>query len=130
MTLPLSRALDAAVQPDASATLTKATLRVSDRLGLSQFELAQTLGLSAASVSRLMSGSKRLAPESKEGELALYLVRVFRSLDALVGGSVEKAEAWFSAQNRTLAGVPRELVKTIGGLVHVAEYLDAMRGKL
>ena len=43
------------------------------------------LGVSEASVSRLVTGARTIDPESKEGELALILVRVYRSLDALVG---------------------------------------------
>ena len=34
---------------------------------------------------RILRGEKTIAPTSKEGELALLLVRVYRSLDALVG---------------------------------------------
>ena len=115
--------------PDENVVVTKATRRAAGALGLSQKELARVLGVSEATVSRLGSG-KLLDARRKEGELALLLVRVFRSLDALVGSSEEKARAWFSAENVHLGGVPRERVQTTVGLVEVAQYLDAMRGKL
>jgi transcriptional regulator with XRE-family HTH domain len=121
----------AAVQttPEPNVVVTKATLRAAAALGLSQKELARVIGVSEATVSRLASG-KLLDEKSKEGELALLLVRVYRSLDALVGSNDDKARAWFGAKNRHLGGVPRERVQTALGLVEVAQYLDAMRGKL
>lgn len=112
----------------AAAVVTKAVRRVAEKLDVSQKELARILGVSEATVSRLASG-KTLDLDRKEGELALLFVRVFRSLDALVGDEA-KARAWFHAHNDHLGGVPAERVRTVEGLVHVAEYLDAMRGKL
>lgn len=115
--------------PDPADVVTKALLRASARLALPQAELARVLGVSAASVSRL-GRSRAVDPDSKEGELALLLLRIFRSLDALVGGDERALRAWFHAGNHHLGGVPAELVRKAMGLVHVAEYLDAMRGHL
>jgi hypothetical protein len=120
-------ALETTGQP-ANAVVTKAVRRVADALGVSQRELSRILGVSEATVSRFASG-KLLDADRKEGELALLFVRVFRSLDALVG-SEAKSRAWFHADNHHLGGVPAERVRTVEGLVHVAEYLDAMRGQL
>ena len=78
-------------EPAPDAVLTKALLRAADLLGLSSRVLARILGVSEASVSRLASGARTIDPASKEGELALLLVRVYRSLDALVGRVVRKA---------------------------------------
>jgi hypothetical protein len=116
-------------QPSADAVVTKAVLRVAAVLDVSQKELARILGLSEATVSRLMAGKLFLDPARKEGELALLLVRLFRSLDALVGDEA-KGRAWFHAKNSHLGGVPAERVRTVEGLVHVTEYLDAMRGQM
>jgi uncharacterized protein (DUF2384 family) len=97
---------------------------------MTQKELGRTIGVSAASVSRLAAGKGPLDPKDKSGELALLLVRIFRSLDALVGGDEAKARAWFQAPNDHVAGTPAERVLSAEGLVHVAQYLDALRGKL
>jgi hypothetical protein len=55
-------------------------------------------------------------------------------LDAVVGGDEEKARAWFHAKNMHLGPgrviSPSERARTIEGLVDVAQYLDAVRGKL
>jgi len=97
---------------------------------MTQKELGRTIGVSPASISRLASGKGPLDPKDKSGELALLLVRIFRSLDALVGGDEAKARAWFQAQNDHVSGIPAERVLSAEGLVHVAQYLDAVRGKL
>jgi transcriptional regulator with XRE-family HTH domain len=108
--------------------LTRAVLRAAERLGLNQRELAAVLGLSPSTLSRLPR--RPLDPATKEGELAILFVRLYRSLDALLGGDAEKARRWLHADNRHLGAVPADLVRTITGLVHVIEYLDALRGKV
>jgi hypothetical protein len=57
----------------------------------------------------------------------LLLVRVFRSLDALVGGNDDKRLAWMNSYNKALHGTPAELIKTAEGLVRTLAYLDGMR---
>lgn len=115
-------------RPEPAAVLTKAVMRAADHLGLAQRDLGRILGVSQASISRLPR--RRLDPLSKEGEIALLLLRLYRSLDSLVGGDAAKARGWFRSRNAHVGGVPAQLVLTIPGLVHVVEYLDAMRGKL
>lgn len=121
------RAAAAAARPDARAVLTKALLRAGGLLGLSSGALARVLGVSEASVSRLVSGVRSIEPASKEGELALLLVRVYRSLDTLVGNDATQRKAWLESPNRALNGRPRELIERADGLVAVLAYLDAMR---
>jgi len=115
--------------PAADAVLTKALLRAAERLGLRNRDLALILGASESSISRL-GRQRRIHPESKEGELALLFLRLYRSLDALAGGSAETARSWLTAPNDHLGGVPAELIRWAEGLVDVVQYLDAMRGKL
>lgn len=115
---------------DAAGVLTRAVLRAADLLDVPQKHLAKILGVSEASLSRISKGLRLVQPDSKEGELAVLFLRIFRSLDAVVGGSQEKSRAWFHAENLHLRGVPARLVETVPGLVHVSEYLDAMRGNL
>lgn len=118
-----------AARPEPGPVLTKAVLSAAERLGLRNRQLAMVLGSSEASISRLASG-RGLDPDSKEGELALLFLRVYRSLDALVGGDDDKARAWLSAHNDHLRGAPAERLRTVEGLVDVVQYLDAMRGRL
>lgn len=115
--------------PEPASVLTKAVLSAARRLGMRNRQLAQVLGASEASVSRLR-GHRVIEPGSKEGELALLFLRMYRSLDALVGGNDAKAEAWLRAENTHLKGVPGDRIRTVEGLVDVVQYLDAMRGRL
>jgi len=112
------------------AVLAKGLVRVAQALALSQAEIAGIVGSSPATISRTFAGGRELAPDSAEGRHALLLVRVFRSLDTLVGGDREKARSWLRADNRHLGAAPIRLLTATQGLVHVAEYLDAMRGTL
>jgi uncharacterized protein (DUF2384 family) len=118
----------AAERPDSGRILSMAFSRAAAALALPQKDQARILGVSTASISRLTRGEREIDAGSKEGELAILFVRLFRSLDALVGGDPEKARAWLHAENHHLGGVPAELLATIQGLLHVVEYLDAMRG--
>lgn len=115
--------------PNPAAVVAKAALSAAARLGLSHRQLAAVIGTSEASVSRLQRG-RGIDPASKEGELALLLVRLFRSLDALVGGDEQQARAWMAAMNTHLGGVPAQRITTVEGFVDVVQYLDAMRGRL
>jgi transcriptional regulator with XRE-family HTH domain len=112
---------------DPGAVLAKATVRAATLLGLSGVALARVLGLSEPTVSRLLRGDRALAPGSKEGELAALLVRVYRSLDAVVGNDDGKRSVWLSSHNHALGGTPRDLIQSAQGLVATLNYLDAMR---
>ena len=112
----------------AAGVLTRATVRAARSLGLNQKTMAATLGVSEATVSRLARG-RQVDPRSKEGELAVLLVRLFRSLDSLVGGDAGQARAWMHARNVHLGGTPSEMIRSVHGLIRVTEYLDALRGK-
>lgn len=59
----------------------------------------------------------------------MLLVRLFRSLDSITGGSKEAAKTWLNSENSAFAGrKPAELIETAEGLVRVVAYLDASRG--
>lgn len=114
--------------PTAPVVLSKALDRAADTLGFTDREIAGVLGVSPSSVSRLFHGTRAIDPQSKEGELALLFLRVFRSLDGLLGGDRDQSRRWLRAHNHHLAGVPADLLQTAQGLVRVADYLDALRG--
>lgn len=116
--------------PEQARVLTKAVLNVAKFYALTGKDMSDIIGISEASMSRLGHGKKWISPDSKEGEMAILLIRVYRSLNALLGNHHTKARLWLQSYNHYLQQKPIELLKTISGLVAVLNYLDAMRGKL
>lgn len=112
---------------DREVVLTKAVLRAAKALGLKNAELAAILGLSPAGITRMRQGKLWLKEESKEYELAVLLVRLYRSLYALLGGDENVMRAWLRAENAALGGVPAERVRRVTGLVDAVAYLDSRR---
>ena len=110
------------------AVLTKAIVRAAKGLEMSQGDLAETIGVSPATASRLFSNRRGVDPNGKEAELVILLLRMYRSLNSLFE-SEEASKKWFHSYNYHLSAEPAELVKKVDGLVHVIQYLDAMRGK-
>ncbi|MEE9100038.1 MULTISPECIES: antitoxin Xre/MbcA/ParS toxin-binding domain-containing protein [Pseudomonas] len=114
--------------PAADAVLAKAVLTAREHLAMTQQELAAIVGVERSAVSRWKQGGLRV--DSKTGELALLLVRVYRALFALFGGNLEDMRHFLRTENRHLNGVPLQLMEQVQGLVAVVEYLDAIRGKV
>lgn len=114
-------------RPAPETVLSKAVIRASERLGIKGVDLAKILGLSPPTVSRLNKGLYELNSASKEWEFALLFVRVYRSLDSIVGND-EAARRWLRSENTGLNGVPLNLIHNTEGLVRVSHYLDASRG--
>jgi transcriptional regulator with XRE-family HTH domain len=116
--------------PDAAAVLSRATVRAARFLGLPQADLANVIGVSAATLSRLANGQRQLEPGSKPWQLAALFVRLFRSLDAIVGSDDAAAQAWLRSENHALGGVPLDLIRDPAGLVRTVDYLDAARARI
>lgn len=113
--------------PEQGAVLTKAVLRASERMEVSAKVLSTVLGLSEASISRMRHGDYTLEPTTKPFELAVLFLRLFRSLDAIVGGDQKVARAWLRNTNTLLGASPIEKIQTIVGLLDVIAYLDTRR---
>lgn len=116
-----------AARPDPAGVLTRAVARAAERLAISRALLAKILGVSPPTITRLYSGAYTLDERRKEWEFALLFVRVFRSLDSLVGDE-STARQWLQSENRGLQGRPLDLITHTEGLVRVVHYLDASRG--
>lgn len=111
-----------------TAVLTKATLRVAERLNLDDASLARIIGASVVEVVGCRRGDRAIAPLSPEGGQAVLLIRVFRALDALVGGNATQCLTWMTSDNTALGGVPAQLIQQPGGLVTALAYLEDHTG--
>lgn len=110
--------------PDPAQVLGKAALRAIKSLGLTQQDLAETIGRHRSKL------AKGIDPNSKQGELAMMVIRCYRSLYALLDGNTDHIAHWMKTQNRGTGGVPATQIKQINGLYRVQTYLDAMRAKV
>ena len=117
-------------KPEPRRVLTGAVLRASALLDITQAGLAQILGLSPSTVSRMANGTYTLDSQKKEWELGALFVRLFRSLDALIGSNDSAARTWLNGHNLGLVGRPIDLIRGTEGLVRVVQYLDAARGRI
>ena len=121
-----ANALEPFMEIEAAAVLSKAVARAAERLDVSKTLLAKVLGVSAPTVTRLYNGSYQLDPKRKEWDFALLFVRLFRSLDSIVGDEVT-ARRWLGGDNLALNAKPVELIRQTEGLVRVVQYLVASR---
>jgi hypothetical protein len=118
--LPKSTASD-------SELVAKAAIRAAEHLAISNRLLARIIGLSEPTVSRMKRGEYALAEGQKAFELAILFIRLYRSLDAVVGGDNAVAREWLRNENTALKGPPIDLIETVAGLGNVIQYLDARR---
>jgi uncharacterized protein (DUF2384 family) len=110
--------------------LTKAILNLANFYNFTGKDLSDIIGISESTTTRLNQCKKFISPDTKEGEMALLLLRVYRGLNSLIGNNHEKAKIWLNSFNNYFKKKPIEQLKTVSGLVDVVNYLDAMRGKL
>ena len=110
--------------------LTTAIARIAEFWGLTNAKLGSVLGLSPATVSRLRAGKAELDPASKSFEAGQYLLRLFRSLDALLGSDDMAARAWLATPNLDLEACPIDLIDSFKGLMTVCDYVDAHRARV
>ncbi len=115
---------------DKKRVLTKAIVRLCDALQLSRAELSATIGLSEATLSRInRQANYFIDPQSKEGQLSLLLIRLYRGLSALFGSNDEQCSLWLRSNNHYLQGKPILLIQSVEGLILAIQYIDAIRGK-
>lgn len=109
---------------DEEIALSKAIVRIADRLEISQRVLALVLGVSEPAVSRMRDGSFILGRgRGKAFELARLLLQVYDGLHLTLHGDEEAAKAWLLAENSELGARPIDLIQSARGLVDVVGYL-------
>lgn len=115
---------------DEARVLAQAVAKIADHWGLTNQQLGRMLGLSAPTVSRLLNGHLMLDRHSKAFELAQYLVRLFRGLDAIMGSDDAAARSWLRTENLDLGSKPLDAMGRIKGLVSLCDYVDGFRARV
>ena len=119
-----------ATDPRDGVIVSKAAIRAAERLGVSQRDLGTIIGVSESTVSRIKTGDFPLDRDPKAFELSLLFVRLYRSLDAIVGGDTQAAASWLKSFNTALDARPIDAIQSITGLVNVIGYLDSRRAPI
>lgn len=122
--------IETAPQQASAKVVTKAVLRAADHLGFPAKMLAKVIGVSEATVSRMRHGGHVLEEGAKPFELALLLIRIFRSLDAVTGGDAQTARSWMANHNTLFGEPPQQRLQSVAGLFDVISYLDARRARI
>lgn len=107
------------------ATLTKAVLRASERLGLVD-ALPAILGLSAPEIADMHNEQRLLDPSRQEWTAASELVSLYRSLLTALS-SVDEVSTWLRTPHHSLGAAPMELLSSADGRGRVLRYLDAVQ---
>ncbi|WP_068094013.1 antitoxin Xre-like helix-turn-helix domain-containing protein [Novosphingobium rosa] len=117
-------------QTDRASALSEAIIRIAEFWALSNNKLGAILGLSAPTISRLKRGGSMLDPASKSFEAGQLLLRLFRSLDALLGSDDTAVRSWLATVNLDLAARPIDKLDTMRGLIEVCDYVDFYRARV
>lgn len=123
------------MQPDSNSVnatnvLNKAVKNAALYLSLSQSELHKIVGSSTPQLSRLFNSNTPCIKENtKEWECAVLFIRVFRSLEAIIGEDPKQLHEWLYSYNHYFGEAPIEKLKNVQGLTEVVQYLDAIRGR-
>jgi len=81
------------------------------------------IGVHRTAITRLKQNLD-LSPDSKQGELALLLIRAARALFALTGGDQVWIKHFMRSQNKLTGGVPAIQVQTVQGIMRVVTCLN------
>jgi len=96
-------------------------------MGLTDSQLADVIGVSCTTISRMRKGEYAPVPESKTFELAVLLLRLFRGVDAILGGDDAAVQSWMKTENTALRARPVGLIGSIQGLMEAVSYVDSRR---
>jgi hypothetical protein len=111
---------------DEGLVLRRALQRAGEELGLTAQETARSIGKSRTFFEQARAQS-RIEPHTRQ--MMALVLRLHRSLSALVGDDTELMRHWIDTANRHTGGIPRQQLQDPEQLVELVQYLDAMRGR-
>lgn len=109
-----------------TAVLASSLITAGTELGLSNSELAAVLGLHRSAISRLKH-RPNINPDSKQGELALMLIRIYRALHALTDGNPKWMQHFMREPNSLTGDIPARQIQEIGGLMRVMFCVESLQ---
>ena len=116
-----------------SQIIMTALVKIHEIYGIPQNIISNIIGVTSSKFSKLKNHHNGIdiSPESNEGKLALYLIKVFRSLEAIFSRNENLCTKWISNPNSDFNNqTPIDLMADIMGLIRIITYLDYHRGRL
>lgn len=121
---------EAMAQQTDAELVTEAFVEAGRELGLTLAQMAAVIGVSSSTMKNYSRGAATIA-STKDQELSLGFIRVYRALFAILGGNQEQMRYWMKTPNRHFNNqVPTDLAGNYQGLAELNVYLDAMRGRV
>lgn len=108
-----------------AAVLGKSVLTAAKLPSLSQSQLAIVLDMDVEAITQLQN-QPELDPNSKQGKLALLLIRLYQALHALTGGDQAAMKIFLTSENRVTSGIPIYQIETMSGLISVLNFVEAL----
>ena len=93
-----------------------------DILTEASLKAAHFLGLDTAQVAQI---SRQAQLDSEE--VAILLVRTYKSLHSIMGGHEAEMRVWITSGNSHLKCIPEQLIMSAGGQSDVAFYLERLK---
>lgn len=92
-------------------------------LGLKNCEVAQIIGVSRSTVTRIRNRESEIKRTDKQSEFIQSLENISESLLKIIGPSPDTIRDWIRNNNIALHGMPIHLMKSFKGLYQVEQYL-------
>lgn len=112
------------IRADDRKLLTAAIMKVAVLWGMTDDKLGAALSLPSSTIKQLRLEEAELDQASDGFENAQHLLRLARSLGAMLGSDESATRTWFSTYNVNLAARPIDLIENGGGLSAVGQHVE------
>lgn len=112
-----------------SRLLAKTSWKAAQQLGLKPEQFVRILHLECVDMV-LSDSSLMLDPNSKQGEIALILIRIYKALYHLNGGDIKWMHHFLNSPNLLTGEIPIEQLESMSGLLSVLNTVESLQHKV
>lgn len=112
-----------------SKVLTKASWKAAELLGLKPEQFVRILHLECLDMN-LSEASLMFDSNSKQGEIALILIRIYKALYHLNGGDIKWMHHFLNSPNLLTGGIPMAQLESMSGLLSVLNTVESLQHKV
>lgn len=109
-----------------SKVLTKASWKAAKNLGLKPEQFLRILHLECVDMN-LSEATLMLDPNSKQGEIALILIQIYKAIHNLNGGDIEWMHHFLNSPSLLTGGIPIEQLESMSGLLSVLKTVESLQ---